>query len=150
MQIINFPDYEFRFKSNENKTLIFDIIRKKFVTLTPEEWVRQHVIHFLVFELKYPRSHINIEKQLTLHNTKKRYDLVVFKPSGDIHIIVECKAPNIAIDQDVFDQIARYNFVLNASYLMLTNGLEHYFCSMDFQQEEYLFLKELPVYSNKA
>ena len=150
MQKINFPDYEFRFKSNENKTLIFDIIRKKFVVLTPEEWVRQHVIHFLVSELNYPQSLINIEKQLTLHNTKKRYDIVVYNPDGSINIIVECKAPAIAIDQNVFDQIARYNFVLNALFLMVTNGMEHYYCQMDYQQEKYVFLKELPTYSRMS
>jgi len=147
VQKINFPDYEFRFKSNENKTLIFDIIRKKFMILTPEEWVRQHVIRFLVSELNYPQSLINIEKQLTLHNTKKRYDIVVYNPDGSINVIVECKAPTIAIDQKVFDQIARYNFVLNASFLMVTNGIEHYYCSMDYQQEKYVFLKKLPSYS---
>ena len=150
MQKINFPDYEFRFKSNENKTLIFDIIRKKFVILTPEEWVRQHVIHFLVSELNYPQSLINIKKQLTLHNTKKRYDIVVYNPDGSINIIVECKAPAIAIDQNVFDQIARYNFVLNALILMVTNGIEHYYCQMDYQQEKYVFLKELPTYSRMS
>ncbi len=146
MQKINFPEYQFRFKSNENKTLIFDIVRKKFVVLTPEEWVRQHVLHFLISELNYPHSLINIEKQLQLHNTKKRYDIVVYNSDATIHLIVECKAPNIPIDQAVFDQIARYNFSLESSYLMVTNGLEHYYCSIDYQNEHYVFLKELPQY----
>ena len=146
MQKINFPEYQFRFKSNENKTLIFDIIRKKFVVLTPEEWVRQHVLHFLISELNYPHSLINIEKQLQLHNTKKRYDIVVYNSDATIHLIVECKAPNIPIDQAVFDQIARYNFSLESSYLMVTNGFEHYYCSIDYRNEHYVFLKELPQY----
>ncbi len=146
---LNFPTYSFRFKSNENKTLIFDIIRKKFVVLTPEEWVRQHVVQFLVSEKKYPKSHINVEKQLILNETKKRYDIVVFKPDGSIQLIVECKAPQIPIDQKVFDQIARYNFVLNARYLMVTNGLNHYFCKMDFKAEKYQFLREIPSYKNE-
>lgn len=146
VQKINFPEYQFRFKSNENKTLIFDIVRKKFVVLTPEEWVRQHVLHFLISELNYPHSLINIEKQLQLHNTKKRYDIVVYNSDATIHLIVECKAPNIPIDQSVFDQIARYNFSLESSYLMVTNGLEHYYCSIDYQNEHYVFLKELPQY----
>lgn len=144
MQSLNFPDYVFRFKSNENKPLIFDEIRKKFVVLTPEEWVRQHTLHFLLNEKKYPASHINVEKQIKLHDTTKRYDIVVYNRDGSIHLIVECKAPKIPINQMVFDQIARYNFVLNADYLMVTNGLEHYYCQMDFIDEKYLFLKELP------
>ncbi len=147
MQKLNFPKYNFRFKSNENKTLIFDIIRKKFVILTPEEWVRQHVIQFLIYEKKYPKSHINVEKQLQLHDAIKRYDIVVFNPDGRIHIIVECKAPKISINQKVFDQIARYNFVLHSNYLLVTNGINHYYCLMDYEKEKYIFLKEVPIYS---
>ena len=144
MQSLNFPDYKFRFKSNENKPLIFDEIRKKFVVLTPEEWVRQHTVQFLLSEKKYPVSHINVEKQIKLHDTTKRYDIVVYNSDGSIHLIVECKAPKISINQQVFDQIARYNLVLDASYLMVTNGLEHYYCRMDFKTEKYIFLEELP------
>ena len=146
---LNFSNYEFRFKSNENKTLIFDIIRKKFVVLTSEEWVRQHILQFLVSEKKYPLSHINVEKQIKLLNTNKRYDIVVFNPNGSIHIIVECKAPTISISQRVFDQIARYNFVLHSDYLFVSNGLDHYYCKMDYEKEKYIFLKEIPVYSVK-
>ena len=146
VQKINFPEYQFRFKSNENKTLIFDIVRKKFVVLTPEEWVRQHVLNFLISELNYPLPLINVEKQLKLHNTKKRYDIVVYNSDASIHLIVECKAPDITIDQAVFDQIARYNFSLNSSYLMVTNGLKHYYCSIDYLKEHYVFLKELPKF----
>ena len=146
MQNLNFPKYNFRFKSNENKTLIFDIIRKKFVVLTPEEWVRQHTIHFLTSEKKYPTSHINVEKQLQLNDTVKRYDIVVFNKDGTIKIIVECKAPSIKTNQQTFDQIARYNLVLKSETLMVTNGLEHFFCTMDFTNKRYLFLKDLPSY----
>lgn len=147
MQQLNFPKYNFRFKSNENKTLIFDIVRKKFVVLTPEEWVRQHLLHFLISEKKYPILHINVEKQIKLHDTIKRYDIVVFNPNGSIEIIVECKAPKIKINQLVFDQIARYNFVLQANYLMVSNGLEHYYCNMDYKNENYIFLKDIPKYT---
>lgn len=146
MKRLNFPEYKFRFKSNENKPLIFDVVRKKFVVLEPEEWVRQHVVQFLISEKKYPHSHINVEKQLKLNNTTKRYDIVVFNKDGSIHLIVECKAPNIPLNQAVFDQIARYNFTLNASYLMVTNGMEHFFCRMDFEAEKYVFLKDIPEY----
>ena len=146
MQKLNFPEYKFRFKSNENKRLIFDVIRKKFLVLTPEEWVRQHVIQLLINEKNYPISHINVEKQLKLHNTTKRYDIVVYNSDGSIQLIVECKAPAIKISQDTFDQVARYNLVLNSGYLMVTNGLEHYFCRMDLENEKYVFLKDLPNY----
>jgi len=149
VQNLNFPKYNFRFKSNENKTLIFDIIRKKFIVLTPEEWVRQHVLQFLISEKNYPISHINVEKQLKLNDTIKRYDIVVFNPNGNIEIIVECKAPKIKINQQTFDQIARYNFVLESEYLMVTNGLDHYFCQMDFENEKYIFLKDLPTYNQE-
>lgn len=144
MQQLNFPDYSFRFKSSENKPLIFDEIRKKFVVLTPEEWVRQNTIQFLLQEKGYSINLINVEKQLTLNNTTKRYDIVVFNSDGSVFLIVECKAPSITIDQTTFDQIARYNLALNASYLMVTNGLDHYFCQMDFENERYVFLRDLP------
>ncbi len=146
MQKLNFPQYSFRFKSSENKTLVFDEIRKKFVVFTPEEWVRLHAVQFLLKEKKYPKSLINVEKQLKLNNTVKRYDIVVFNNDGSIFLIVECKAPSIEISQLTFDQIARYNLALEAEYLMVTNGLEHYFCQMDFGNECYNFLKEIPDY----
>lgn len=147
MQKLNFPKYNFRFKNNENKTLIFDIIRKKFVILTPEEWVRQHTLHFLITEKKYPVSYINVEKQLLLNDSVKRYDIVIFKNDGDVEIIIECKAPSISINQVTFDQIARYNLALNSNLLMVTNGLTHYFCKMDIKNKRYLFLRDLPKYN---
>ena len=146
MQKLNFPTYSFRFKNSENKISIFDSIRKKFVILQPEEWVRQHCIQFLINEKGFPKSLINIEKELTINSLKKRYDIVVFNSDGSIHLIVECKAPKIIIKQDTFDQIARYNLKLNATYLMVTNGLNHYYCQMDFKNECYTFLKEIPNY----
>lgn len=147
MQPLNFPSYTFRVKNSENRPLIFDEIRKKFIVLTPEEWVRQHVVKFLTQEKKYPTSHINVEKQITLNGLKKRYDIVVFKPNGQLDILVECKAPDITISQNTFDQIAQYNFKLNANYLMVTNGLAHYYCQMDFVAEKYQFMQEIPDFS---
>ncbi|GAA4025213.1 type I restriction enzyme HsdR N-terminal domain-containing protein [Flavobacterium cheonhonense] len=146
MQKLNFPDYSFRLKNSENKVSIFDEIRKKFILLTPEEWVRQHTIQFLLQEKKYPKSYISAEKTITLNGTKKRYDLVVFKPNGELFLLVECKAPEVTITQQTFDQIARYNLKLNADYLMVTNGVNHYFCEMNLEEEKYIFLKELPEY----
>ena len=144
MQKLYFPAYSFRFKSNENKISIFDEIRKKFVILTPEEWVRQHVVQFLIQEKNYPKSRISVEKELQLYQTKKRYDVVVYNRDGSIFLIVECKAPHIEVSQQTFDQIARYNLELKAEYLMVTNGLNHYYCQMDYENKRYVFLEEIP------
>ncbi|EKT4552959.1 type I restriction enzyme HsdR N-terminal domain-containing protein [Flavobacterium psychrophilum] len=146
MQKLNFPTYTFRFKNSENKVSIFDEIRKKFIVLTPEEWVRQNVICFLLEEKKYSKSYINVEKIIKINGLTKRYDIVVFEPNGKIFLLIECKAPEVPISQNTFDQIARYNIVLEAKYLMVTNGLNHYFCKMDFENQKYLFLKELPEF----
>ena len=148
MQKLNFQLYNFRFKNNENKRSIFDEIRKKFIILTPEEWVRQHVVQFLVEEKKYPKSLINVEKILKVNGLRKRYDVVVFNSDGSIFILIECKAPQIKITQTTFDQIARYNMTMKAQFLMVTNGLNHYFCKMDFENEKYVFLENLPNYNS--
>ena len=144
MKSLNYPNYSFRFKNSENKTYIFDEIRKKFVVLTPEEWVRQNTLQYLIQEKKYSTSFINVEKLVKVNRINKRYDIVVFNPDGSIFLLIECKAPEIQISQQTFDQIARYNLALKATFLMVTNGLNHYFCQMDFENEKYTFLKELP------
>jgi hypothetical protein len=146
MQNLNFPSYSFRFKNSENKVAIFDEIRKKFIILTPEEWVRQHVVQFLLQDKKYPKSYINVEKLIKINDLNKRYDVVVFQPDGTIYLLIECKAPEVKISQETFNQIARYNLTLKAKYLMVSNGLNHYFCQMDFENEKYVFLKELPEF----
>lgn len=147
MQKLNFPSYTFRFKNSENKHSIFDEIRKKFIVLTPEEWVRQHCVKFLIFEKGYPKSLINVEKELVLNGRKKRYDIVVYKPNGSIKVLIECKAPKIKITQKTFDQIAQYNLLLDADILMVTNGLNHYYCKMDYEKKCYNFLKEISRYT---
>ncbi|WP_299520872.1 type I restriction enzyme HsdR N-terminal domain-containing protein [Winogradskyella sp.] len=147
MQDLNFPKFEYRFKSTENKVSIFDVIRKKFIILQPEEWVRQHCVHYLINEKKYPKSLINVEKELTINGLKKRYDVVVFNSDGSIHLIVECKSYAVIINQDTFDQIARYNLALNADYLMVTNGINHYYCQMNTEAMCYTFLKDIPDYT---
>ncbi|MFD0862392.1 type I restriction enzyme HsdR N-terminal domain-containing protein [Sungkyunkwania multivorans] len=143
---LNFPNYNFRIKNSENTFYIFDPIRKKFIVLQPEEWVRQHVVQFLINEKKYPASHINVEKSLTINGLLKRYDIVVFNKDGSIHLIVECKSPNVSVDQHTFDQIARYNLALDGDYLMVTNGLDHYYCQLDYESEKYIFLRDIPSY----
>lgn len=147
MQKLNFPTYSFRLKNRENKRFIFDDIRKKFVVLQPEEWVRQHCINYLVVQKNYPKTLINVEKELKINGLSKRYDIVIYNSDGSIHLIVECKSPTININQETFDQIARYNLTLNATYLMVTNGINHYYCAMDFETERYNFLKDIPDYT---
>jgi len=147
VQKLNFPTYSFRLKNRENKRFIFDDIRKKFVVLQPEEWVRQHCINYLVVQKNYPKTLINVEKELKINALSKRYDIVIYNSDGSIHLIVECKSPKININQETFDQIARYNLTLNATYLMVTNGINHYYCAMDFETERYNFLKDIPDYT---
>lgn len=146
MRELNFPNYTFRFKNSENKIAVFDVLRKKFVLLTPEEWVRQHVVQFLLQEKKLPQSLLNVEKQVLVNKLAKRYDVIAYNPDGSIHLVVECKAASIPITQETFDQIARYNLALKATYLMVTNGLQHYFCQLDYEQEKYNFLPDIPAW----
>ncbi len=144
MKKLALPDYTFKFKSSENKRYIFDCIRKKYVVLSPEEWVRQHIIQYLIQEKNYPISLIAVEKQLKINGLNKRTDILVFSPNGSPFLIVACKAATVKIDQKTFDQIARYNIPLEAKFLMVTNGLKNYICQMDKENERYTFLKSLP------
>ena len=149
MQNLNLPIYSIKLKKEGNKTLVFDPIRKKYIILSPEEWVRQNFIQFLIEEKKYPASLMAIEMGIDLLNTKKRCDIVLFNTKGLPHMIVECKAPSIKISQDTFDQIARYNMTLKTDLLVVTNGLQHYVCMFNHQNQRYHFLKEIPNYSNE-
>ena len=147
MEQLNFNRYPFTIKNRENKRYIFDVVRKKDILLTPEEWVRQHCLQYLIQEKNYPLSLINVEKKLKVYSRDKRYDIIVYTPQGEVTLLVECKAPHVAIDQDVFDQIARYNLSANSQYLMVTNGLIHIYCQMDYTAEVYHFIKDLPPYT---
>ena len=149
MQQLNLPTYKFRIKSSENKFFIFDIIRKKYVMLTPEEWVRQHFILYLIEEKQYPISLIAVEKKITINKLTKRTDILIFNSDGKPDIIVECKAPSVKITQETFDQIARYNLKLNANYLVTTNGLEHFYCKMNVKNERYDFLEDIPIFKKQ-
>ena len=143
---LNLPKYSYKIKNKENKPYIFDIIRKKYIMLTPEEWVRQHFVNYLMTNKNYPKSHIALEKQMKINNLVKRTDILVFNNSGNPHIIVECKSPSIKISQNTFDQIARYNMKLDADYLIVTNGIQHYYCKINHEKEAYEFLVDLPDY----
>tara|TARA_Y100000389_G_scaffold195455_1_gene226908 strand:+ start:15884 stop:16321 length:438 start_codon:yes stop_codon:yes gene_type:complete len=143
MSKLNFPDYEFKIKNIDNKTYIFDIVRKKFFILNPEEWVRQHVICYLL-EKEISKNHIGIEKKVIVNKMNKRFDIVVYNRDGSVKLLVECKAPSVKIDQAVFDQTLIYNKSLNSKFLMITNGLIHFFFKIDYKTKKYKFMKEFP------
>ncbi len=144
MQQLNLPLYNFRIKNQNNKVLIFDTQRKRYVSLTPEEWVRQNFIHYLITELHYPASYIAVEKQLIINGLKKRSDAIIYNYMAQPIAIVEFKAPNITINQEVFDQAAVYNSKLNIDFFIISNGLNHYCCKIDRINSKYLFFEEIP------
>lgn len=141
---LNFPNAKFKFKINDNKTYIFDEIRKKFIILTPEEWVRQNVLKFLINK-NIPVNHISIEKKIIINKINKRFDLVVFERNGSVLLLVECKSYNVKLEQKVFDQIAIYNKSIIAKYMMITNGLDHYYFEIDNTNKKYKFLNNFPL-----
>ena len=147
MERLNFPPSAVQLKNKENKPLVFDQIRKKWLRCTPEEWVRVHCINYLIHTLNYPASWIKVENEIKLYNTSKRFDIMVVNPIRGNLLLVECKAPSVKIDQQVFDQIARYNLEAKSQYMMLTNGMNHYFCTMDYTNQRYHFIKELPNFT---
>ena len=143
---LSFPNYEFRLKKIDEKRFIFDEIRKKYIELTAEEWVRQNCIKFLINEKKYKSQLIAVEKKIILNNLTKRFDIIAYDNNGDPNLLVECKAPNIDIRQETFDQILSYNRVINSKYLMITNGIIHYYCKIDNIDKKINFLKDIPNY----
>ena len=147
MEKINFKNYPLKIKISENKQYVFDEIRKKRVLLTPEEWVRQNCIQYLIKDKKYPTSLISVEKKISINSLTKRYDIVVYKSTGELIILVECKSPKVKIGQDTFDQISRYNLALRCKYLMVTNGLSNFFCKVDFEHKQVKFINDLPHFS---
>ena len=143
---LSFPNYEFRIKNRHNKKYIFDQIRKKFVLLTSEEWVRQNCIMFLINDKKIPKGLINVEKKIKINSLTKRYDIIVYKSNGSVFLLVECKSPDIIINQKTFNQIAIYNYEVVSDFLMVTNGIQKYYCSIDYSNQCYKFVKDFPKY----
>jgi len=143
---LNLPEYQLKIKETEKGFSVFDIIRKKYILMTPEEHVRQQFIHFLIQEKQYPKGLLAVEKQLKIFDKTKRTDIVLYDKQGNVSIIVECKAPEVKISQDAFDQIARYNMNFKAEYLIVTNGLDHYCCKPNYDDNSYAFLKDIPDY----
>lgn len=147
MQKLNLPPYNANIKSDNGRNLIFDILRGKYVALTPEEWVRQNFIQYLINYKNYSRSLMNNEISLKLNGTSKRCDTVVFSNTAIPKMIIEYKAPEIKITQKAFNQITRYNMVLKVDYLVVSNGLNHYCCKMDYENQSYVFLEDIPDFS---
>lgn len=144
---LNLPQYDFIIKNEGDKSFIFDALRKKFVRLTPEEEVRQRFVATLINQKGYPAGRIGNEISLNLNNTKRRCDTVVYDKFGSPCVIIEYKAPNIEITQEVFNQITRYNYVLRVSYIIVTNGIRSFCCKIDYSNKSYYFLKEIPFYN---
>lgn len=147
MQTLNLPVVDFRIRESDSKKEIFDRVRKKFVALTSEEWVRQHFVTYLIEAKNVPASLIGVEVPMNVNRLRKRGDIVVYLKSGKPGLIVECKAPEVRITQEVFEQVARYNMALHVEYLVVTNGLEHFSCRIDHPTSTYTFLKEIPDYN---
>jgi hypothetical protein len=144
---LNLPHHPFRITQKEEQYFIFDEVRKKHLVLTPEEWVRQHFIHYLINDKKFPKSLIQIEGGLNLNQLQKRTDIVIFNTMGERIMVIECKAPSIKISQGVFDQASRYNSVHKAKWLVVTNGLKHCYALINHASSQFLFVEELPEYS---
>ncbi|OFX63741.1 MAG: restriction endonuclease subunit R [Bacteroidetes bacterium GWB2_41_8] len=148
MQKLNLPEYSFRIKVAEGKSSIFDSLRKKFVRLTPEEWVRQNFIQFLIVEKKFPVSLIAVEAGVKVNNNPQRADMIVFDRSGIPALVAEFKAPEVKISQQTFDQIVRYNMQLKVKFLIVSNGLDHFCCSINYADNSYAFIPEIPEFTS--
>ncbi|MPQ45912.1 restriction endonuclease subunit R [Marinifilum sp. N1E240] len=146
MENLNLPTYSFKIKSELQRKLIFDSIRKKYIVLTPEEWVRQNFIRYLIEEKGYPASLIAVEKKVDVNLLPQRSDIVLYNSKANPVMIVECKSVKIKITQDVFNQVARYNMKLRVPFLVVTNGLRHFCCYMDYEKKSFRFLEDIPEY----
>ena len=147
---LNFPSYPFKLKQDNLATYIFDEIRKKYLVLTPEEWVRQHVVQFIIREKGYPKSLIKLEGGLKLNSLQKRTDIIVFNKTGEKVLLIECKAPSVKITQKAFDQIARYNLIHKVPLLFVSNGLQHYTCKINIREQNYQFVENLPHFEKNC
>lgn len=148
MTSLNLPTYAFRTTEQEGSPSIYDPVRGRYVRLTPEEWVRQHFVQYLIQELDVPAGLVAVEAAFQFQDQPRRADIIAHDRQGAPLLLVECKAPRVSVDQDAFDQCARYNIVLGAPYLVVTNGLTHYACAIDFDDQSYTFLDDLPPYDH--
>jgi type I site-specific restriction-modification system R (restriction) subunit len=150
MQKLNLPAYQFKLKNESEKRFIFDSIRKKYVVLTPEEWVRQHFIQYLIHEKKYPIALIAIEKKIVINGRPQRFDLLVYQRNGQPLLIAEFKSPRVKITQDAFDQVVRYNMALRVLHVVVSNGLQHFACEMNNAENSFTYLKEIPEFCDRC
>jgi len=146
MPHLNLPKVALKIKSVEGTIQVFGQVRKKYFVLTPEEWVRQHFIYYLNKEKNYPMGLMQVEKMIKYNSMQTRADIVLYNKEGKSNMIVECKAPEVKITQDTFNQIAKYNFQLKVDFLVVTNGIKHYCCQMDYEKNEITFLDDIPVF----
>ena len=145
---LNLPQYEIKIGEKNGKRTIFDFLRRKYVTLTPEEWVRQHFTHYLTDHKGYPKGLMGNEVELRVGEKRLRCDTILYNKQGQPQMIIEYKAPTIQIQQKTFDQISVYNLLLHVDYLIVSNGLQHYCCKMEYENQKYLFLQDIPDYEN--
>ena len=145
---LQLPPYPFKITDQNGQLTLFDVIRKRNIIITPEEWVRQHFVQYLINQKHFPKSLIKLEGGHKLHGMQKRSDIVVHNSAGEKILLVECKAPAVAIDQKTFDQVARYNMVHKVKLVAVSNGLAHYYCRIDFETRQYQFIEELPDYAD--
>lgn len=141
-QALNLPPFAYKFKTLDGKAGLFDVFRRKYVVITPEEWVRQHLLHYLVAEKAFPMNLISVEKEFLVEGLKRRYDAVVYDVDFKPLLLIECKAPQVAISQEVFDQAARYNRPLGVPYIMVSNGMQHLMAKVDHEAGKYIFAPE--------
>jgi len=148
MYQLNLPEYQFKIKKQNNRLFVFDSQRKRYVALTPEEWVRLHFVRFLIDEMNYPAALLAVEYQIEFNGMKKRCDAILFDNKAQAQLIIELKAPNIPITQAIFDQVAVYNAKLDVQFFMISNGIEHYCCRVDTKNTRYQFLPGIPKYED--
>ena len=145
---LNLPPYAIKIAEKAEKRLIFDFLRRKYVAMTPEEWVRQHFVHFLVEHKGYPKGLMGNEVELRIGEKRLRCDTILYNKVAQPKMIIEYKAPTIQLQQKTFDQISIYNLLLKVDYLIVSNGLQHYCCKMDYTAQRYIFLEDIPDYEN--
>ena len=143
---LNLPSYSIKIRKEDDHEQILDVLRRKYVALTPEEWVRQHFIHYLIEHKHYPATLLANEVKLQVGDKVLRADSVLYSTTLQPRMIIEYKAPHISITQKTFDQISTYNLLLHADYLVVSNGIRHYICRMDYEQQKYVFLEDIPEY----
>jgi hypothetical protein len=147
MKPLNLPTYSFKIKSENDLEYVYDHFRRKYVRLTPEEWVRQNFAHYLVAQKSYPASRMMLEKSLKMNKMSKRCDILISNDMGKPVLMIECKSPDIKIGQSTFEQVSVYNITFHVPYLIITNGMQHFCCEVDFQKRSVNFLKEIPDYN---